>query len=796
MWSKQIKIAIRSLFKSRLFTAINVLGLTIGMASTLLIYIWVQNELTFDRYYQNSDNIYRVLCHWNGAGSRINIRSIPLRLKETAEAKIPDIKECYLLHPDQRSPLVTLEDGTVFEEKDFAYVSKSWFEAFDYQILEGSLPAFYANKNSIALTKKQATKYFGDQSAIGKTLELHATVFTVRVILKEMPTNSSFQFTAYLPLEAIWANQAAYEEDYHSGNYNYIAFFKTETQAAPEKIAEQLAAILNETDDENRNTCSLVPIDEVRFYPDLSGDYFPHQDKSTVYIFAIIGLILLLTAGLNYINLSTVLISKRVKEFGIKKVIGANFQHIFSQVMLETLLTSLCAFLGAIAIVNTALPLLSNFVEVPLHIDFTQTSVWGILLGMVLLNLLVAGIYPAVMSASFKPIQLINGRKIATKGAVLRKALVVAQFAAVVIVLISTLVMYQQLLFVQQKNVGYDRAQVIKIRPNLFRDGNIEKNFEQFKLFKEALAALPEFEAVALTDGSVSHIDNQNSGSLSWAAKPANLTTNVYQLRADEELLSVFDLQLAEGRWFSPDLASDQENIILNETAVRRFNIPQPVIGRKSSFQGREGQIIGVVKDFNFENLHESIEPLVIWHHSGRGHTILAKINAENTTEALQKAEAQFGALLPGIFFKYTFLEETFQQMHEADAQIGLLFQIFAGLLIFISCLGLFGLTVFSAELRIKEVGVRKVLGASVANIVQLLSKDFLWLVFLAILIAIPIAGYFVNHWLQSFAYHIELQWWMFAIAGVLALLIAFVTISFQSVKAALANPVASLRNE
>lgn len=796
MWSNYIKIALRSLSKNKLFTSINVLGLTIGMAATLLIYIWVQNEWTFDAYHPNSDRIHRIICHWNGAGEVININAIPIRLKEAADEKIPEIEEFYIVKPAFDQPLVKTSDGKVLVEKAMAYVNETWLEAFDYEVLEGAVASFNSDKYSMAVTRDQAQRYFGEENAIGQTVELYGRPFTVRLVLGENPANSSFQFKTLLPLAATWSDQAAYEQDFNSGNYNYIAFFKGAEGLDATKIANKLGDLLDESEEGSQNSCSLIALKDMRFDQTIFSDYFKHQDKSTVYIFAVIGLILLLTAGLNYVNLSTALISKRVKEIGVKKVIGAGFRHIFAQVMTETLLISLLAFSFAIALVQLLLPALGTFVKIPLLLDLTKPTIWVTLLGVIVLSVLIAGIYPALLSAGFKPLQLLQARKSAQKGVTLRRVLVVTQFTAVIIVLISTMVIYQQLQFIQQKDVGYERAQVIKMRPNLFRSGDFRKNFDQFILYSKELEKLPDFKAVTTTDNAVSNINNRNSGSLNWDGKPEDQLVNVAQLRADASLLSVFDLEMAKGRWFDKELSTDQNNIILNEEAISRFNIQDPVIGRKASFQGREGTIIGVVKDFNFASLHEAIEPLVIWHNDNRGNTILAKLEGSNPQIALNKAQTKFEEMLPDVQFDYSFIDENFRQMHESETKMGSLFQLFAGLLGFISCLGLFGLTVFSAELRVKEIGVRKVLGASIANIISLLTMDFLKLVLFALLLAIPIAWYLSDAWLQNFAFRMAMPWWVFFLAGLIAIALACFTVSFQSLRAALANPVDSLRNE
>ncbi len=796
MFLNNLKIAVRGFTKNRLFSFVNFSGLSIGMATAILIFIWVQNEWTFDSYHKDAKDIYRIICHWNGTGETININAIPLKLQERASAEIPEIEEFYVVKPAFNRPMVTTPTGDSFEERELAYINEQWFDGFEYRILNGSPADFYAHRNSLAITKDHAQKFFGEVDPIGQSLEIYGVPRTVRLLLDNNPTNSSFQFKLFLPMAASWNNQEEYETDLSNGNYNYFAFFKGADNLDQTKVSNQLSAILNDMESSEKNSTSLIPLLSMRLDETVFSDYFKHQSRSSVYIFAIIGFIILLTAGLNYINLSTALISKRVKEIGVKKVVGASFQSLFYQMLTETVLLSTMAFVAALGLVQLMLPSLRMFVDIPLALDFTKPTIWLVLIGVMVLSIAIAGVYPALMTANFKPIQLIRGNEKAQKGVTLRKVLVVTQFTSVIIVLISTFVIYQQLQYIQYKDVGYDRSQVMLIRPNLFRVGDGRQNFENYIVFKEELSKLPQFESVAMTDNPISNINNRNSGGFQWEGQAADQSVNVAQFRANEDLQELFGLEMIEGRWFNPELQTDRNNVILNETAIRQFGIKEPAIGTKTTFQQREGTIIGVVKDFNFSSLREKIEPLVIWHNDNRGTNILARVEGENIKEAIQLAESKFEEILPGLQFEYQFIDEAFQKMHTADIKMSQLFRVFTGILVFISCLGLLGLAVFAADRRVKEIGVRKILGASIGHIVGLLSKDFLQLVLIAFVIAVPIGWYFMKGWLSNFAYASPLNWWIFALAGLLAITVAFLTVSTQSIKAAVVNPVQSLRNE
>lgn len=790
-----IKFAIRNLLKNKIFSAVNLIGLTIGMVASMLIFIWAQNEWSFDRFYKNTENIYRVICHWEGQGEHLNISRIPIRLRDLANEAIPEIEDFFIMHPGSDNPLISTSTGEVFEEKDLAYISNNWLIEFGYTVLRGSINNFQSNKFSVALTEERAKKFFGDADPIGKTVEIYSKNYTIALVLKNNPINSSFQQKVFVPLESYWPHRVSYEKEIKSSNYKFVAFFRTFQEADPKKIEAKFTELMSQVDQNKPTSCSIIPLKNMRFNEQLKSDVFNHQSKSTVSIFVLIGIIILLVALLNYINLSTAIINKRVKQIGIKKIIGASFKSIFFQIFAEATIISGLSFLFAILAAYFLLPFLASYTGQTLQLNFTNKYLWYIFSLMLLVSILLATVYPALLIARTKPIQLINNERTPSKGISLRRILVTSQFTAVIVVLISTTVIYQQLRFIQSKEVGYDRSQVLSLKLKYNAGDDYRKNLDQFQLLKKEIEQMTEFESIAITDGNVADISNRNSGSLYWEGKPKDQSVIVAQLKANEELITVFDLEIKRGRWFEPNNTNDRNNIIINETAIETFNIPKPVLGRKSSFQGREGQIIGVVKDFIFADLHQNIEPLVIWHNQGRGHTLLAKIHSNKTHLALTQLKKSFKRFFPNKPFEYSFLDDTFQQMHQADTKAIALLYVFTIIITFISCLGLLGLTVFEATRRKKEVAIRKVLGASLANITTNLSKHYFMMVSLAFLIAIPIALYFVQKWLHGFAFRVDLSLWTFIIPGITALVISIITMSFQSIKAAIANPVDALRS-
>ncbi|MEM6631587.1 MAG: FtsX-like permease family protein [Bacteroidota bacterium] len=795
MIKENLKIASRQILKNKVFTTINLVGLVVGMTTILLILTWAQNEWSFDTYYPNSEKIYRVICHWEGKGEHLTIPAIPIRLRDMASEKIPEAEEFFIMKPETfERPLIKTHTGELFEEEELAYISDNWLTEFGYKVVKGSVASFRDNKFGLALTEERARKFFGDADPIGNTMKIFSTDYTVEVVLKDPPPNSSFQQKVLLPLQSYWPNRLTYEEEVRSSNYKFIAFFRSPISIDQEKVEAKFTSLMSQIDQNKPTSCSVFALTDMRFYEGITYDVFLHQDRAMVNIFALIGLIILLVAILNYINLSTATINKRIQEIGIRKVVGANFSNIFSQILTESAIMSITGFLLAIVAVYFFMPYLAQYTGQNLQLNVKSGYLWILLASILGIAILMASLYPAFLHARLKPIQLIHKKGEISKGGTLRKILVVTQFTAAIVVLIGAVTIYQQLRFILTKDVGYDRAQVVSL-PLTFTPGdNYGENLDHFKLLKSELEQIPEIESIAITDRNMANINNRNSGSLDWEGKPEDQSVIVSQLRADEDLITVFDLKLKKGRWFSLENTHDRNNIIVNESAVKILGIPEPVVGRWSSFQGREGQIIGVVKDFIFADFRQSIEPLVIWHNGGRGPIILAKLQPDNINQTLAQVEEKFKQFFQDKPFEYTFLDQTFQQLHQEELKAGVLLRIFTGIIIFISCLGLLGLTLFEAQKRRKEIAIRKVLGANVLNILEQLSKHYLVLVGMAFLFAVPIAMYFIQRWLDNFAFHIEVSIWIFILPGVLACLIAIATMSIHSLKAAIVNPIHALR--
>ena len=760
------------------------------MAASIIIFVWVQNELSYDSYHQQADQTFRVITHWENNGNISNNGSVPLPLKEKALTEIPAIENFSLFRLPFSSPVIEVRKGKIFKEKQLAYIEPEWFEQLDYIIKEGTTEAFFGNINSIALTEKRVKKYFGNISPIGKVLSIDSLQYTVEMVLVDNPANSSFQYEVMIPMGAYLANKQQLKNDLDWSNFNYMGFVTLTAAADIELVSQQLTDIFKRNEQYNSTTVSLKPLRDMRFDTSLRWDKLTHQNRSTVYVFALIGLLLLFVAAINYINLSTALVNKRVKEIGIKKIVGASFKHIFYQVLLETLLVCGISFLLTLVLVNTTLPILNTHLKTALTLD--QIGLWQLLLGLLLLSGLLSGIYPALLFGKFKPLRLVQKTQQIKEGLSLRQTLVVAQFCIGLIVLMSTIVIYQQMRFNQNKDVGYDRTNVLQLSLEFF-DFFKKENGKKWEVLEEELRAIPELQAIAQTNGSLVEIRSARGNALTWEGQVPNTLAPVFSLNADEYLKDVFDLEMVQGRWYQKDLETDKNHVIINEKAASTYGLK---LGQQVTFSNKIGKVIGITKDFHYKSLHEPIEPLLISYNQRGSNTLLAKIKQGDIPTTLAKVEKMFTSIFPTIPFAYTFMDDNYLRLHESEVRMTWLFQLFAGLLIFLSCLGLFGLITFEIERRGKEIGIRKVLGASTGIIVQLLSKDFLRLILLALLLAIPVAHYSLQRWLETYAYQIEITRWPFALAGIIVLVVAIITLSFQSVRAALSNPVEKLRSE
>jgi len=793
-----LKFAFRNLLKTRLFGVLNITGLAVGMAAAVLILLWVQNELSFDSYHAQATRTYLIITH-----NQVNKEetwhwsTTPLPLAEQAK-RLPEVEKVTRVTNPYWNGLSVRIGDKLSNEKNVACVDENWFDVFDYTFTEGSVADFTKNVRSIAMTESKALQLFGQTKAIGKTLRIDSLDYVVQAIFKDNPTNSSFHYDFLLPMAVHLSDPRKYQNDNNWENFNYETYLLLRPDINVKRVNQKLTSLAqiakkdSKTGKPDRSiTLEAEPIRDMHF--DTINRFGTEQgDKTNIYIFFGFALVILLTACINYVNLTTARASVRAKEVSIKKLIGAAPVQLFSQFMIESAMMCLAAMGLALLLAYGFLPVFNQLTSKTFTLDFGNSALWSVLLGTTLLAIILTGIYPAVLLSSFRPLRTLRGLNVfGTNNSTFRKSLVVVQFTVAVIFLIATLVVYQQIRYIRNTKLGYERAHLFELTIPWDASPQVEATTLKSRLLGES-----SIEDITISSQNIVEIQSSHSGSLDWDGRPADFQPTVAQISVEPNYQKVFGLTMASGRWFAENSTADQANVILNETAVKKFRLRTPVIGQRFHFQGHKGIVVGVVKDFHYKSLREKIEPLVLFNNPEWRSGIYIKAVAGKEAEAIRAVEKVWAELVPSHPLEYRFLDETFDQLYQKEERTATLFNAFAGIAVIISCLGLFGLVTFSAEMRTKEIGIRKVLGASVVGIAALLSKDFLKLVLVGIVIASPIAYYAMERWLQDFAYRIQISGWMFVSVGILSILIALVTVSFQAIKTALINPAQSLKSE
>ena len=795
MLKNYLRTAWRNCWKNRSVNGINIAGLSAGMTAAILIFLWVQNETNYDSFSPHSDRIYRITANITSAKWRWP--TVPLPLGDAIQAELPQVEKVSVIQSTYNTWFHIGDE--FFEEKNAAHVGKDWFDLIHYDFVAGNAGAFLAHPFSLALTESKAKKYFGNRSAIGQTIRIDSNNYEVRAVIRDNPANSSFQYDVLIPIDAFLADPSIRENEMTYNNYNYMMFLRLSQGADPVQTAGKIAALLNSNQKRGGTTIDLEPLRDMHFETGLTSSGTGTIDRKTVYIFSILGIFLLVIACINYVNLTTARASLRAKEVSIRKIVGADTKGLFIQFILESLFISIFALCITIALVRLGLPLFNSLTGKTFADPLSSAAMWKIVGITLLTATALNGIYPAILLSSFNPLNVFKGSSILKfKDVYLRKGLVIVQFTFSIVLIIGTLVIQRQLNYIQNTSPGYDRSQVFSFRVpwSLFNNKTEETRKTTLTSIRQELSEQTSVAGVSMASQSIVDLQSSNSGSADWEGHDTSYKPTVFQMSADEHYQQLFHIQMKEGRWFRPADPMDKHNFILNETAVNDFKMRRPVLGQRFIFQRDTGLIIGVVKDFHYASLHTRIGPLVMFNHEDWRYTYYVRTEPGKAAQALASARKLMQRYNPGQPFSYTFLDDQFDSLYRADRKLSSLILAFSVIAIVISCMGLFGLAAFSAEQRMKEIGIRKVLGASVRNIVALLSGDFIRLVTLSILIATPVAGWMMYNWLQDFAYHISLGPGIFILAGLLAVAIALATIRVQSVRAALSNPVKNLRTE
>jgi putative ABC transport system permease protein len=804
MFKNYFKISFRNLWKNKSFSAINIIGLAIGIATCLIIMLFVQHELSYDRFNKKADQIIRVTFYGEVGGEKMKEASVMPPVAQTLLADYPEVEEATRLRVGG-SPRVNY-GNTDFKEESVAFVDSNFFNVFTLPLLQGDKRTALIEPNTVVITRAIANKYFGNEDAVGKVLNFKtwSTNYKVTGVIDEVPSNANFHFDFFASMAGVpdaksasWMTSNYYTYLVLKKGYDYRQL-QTKLPNVVEKymgpqMQQAMGTTLKQFREKGNNIGFLLqPITDIHLHSDLQSDLAPYGDIHYVYILSAIAVFMLLIACINFMNLSTAGASKRAKEVGIRKVMGSLKFQLIRQFLTESLLITAFALLLSLAFVQLALPLFNNITGKTLSLNF-RVNAW-LLPALLLLGLItgvIAGSYPAFFLSSFNPVTVLKGKFLAGKrSSWLRSSLVVFQFFISITLMVGTAVMYQQLSYIQSKKLGYDKEQVL-ILPT-------EGLGQKAQVLRQQLLQDPRVASVT-SSGYLPAGPSYGNNFFIYAQDEAS---QIKALRYDVEdnYIPTLGMKMAYGRNFSKEFATDSSGIILNETAARVFGWEKNAPGHTISHRENNGSektysVIGVVKDFHFKSLHERISPLAMTLSNNSG-TLIAKIKTTDVAGLLSTIKKNWDALNSEEPFSYSFLDDRYNNTYKAEQNTGFVLGVFAGLTIFVACLGLFGLATFSAEQRTKEIGIRKVLGATVTGVVSLLTKDFLKLVFIAFVIACPLAWFIMNKWLQEFAYRITINWWVFALAALLAILITVISVSFKAIKAAIANPVKSLRME
>ncbi len=783
------KIAWRNLIQNKGYSAINIGGLAIGMASSLFILLWVNNETSYDKFHTHADDIFRLTAD---AGNGFKAAVSPAGMVEQLPDDLPEI-ESYVRLSQSFEPLFEANDKSLKIESVF-FADANFLDVFTFQLIAGDAKTALINPDGMLITEATAKKLFGNENALGKVVKVDKTEsFTVTGILANVPSNSHLQFNVILPM----AFNAKTHRDLINKtweNFNFYGYFQFKKGAvsSPEtrsQTVEKINQIYSNRIKEFEVKFNLQPLTDIHLHSDLQIDLPGRGNIQYVNIFLIVAFIILIVACINYMNLATARSSKRAKEVGLRKVIGARRKQLIFQFLSESFILSFLSLLVAIGIVYLFLPAFNTLTQKQLLFSIGDRQIWMSLGAIFLVASFLSGSYPALFLSNFKPISVLKGRvRIASYNLVFRNGLIITQFVASVLLLIGTAVVYNQLNFIKNKNLGFDKENLLYMP----LEGDIQDKQEALKIALQNNPLTDHFSFVSDLPTSL----ETGTFTVDWDGKDPNEQILFPNMRIDENFIDVFKVEIINGRGFSEEFSADRTNYIVNEKAVSSMNMTvENAIGKRLNFQGREGIIIGVVKDFNYKHLQHAIEPLILESNSGRGNVVI-RIAANNVEKTISALEGIYNALDLAYPFEYNFVDADLDAQYKGEQQMEVVFNLFAILAIFISCLGLYGLSAFMAEQRFKEIGVRKVLGASVLKLVNMLSWDLLKLVFIAFLIALPLAWYIMNLWLQGFAFHINISWGIFVLAGIAVSFVALSTVSYQSFRAANANPIKSLRTE
>lgn len=812
-------IAVRSLMKHKFYTLINVIGLATGIAACLVIVLFIKSELSYDRHYEKADRIYRVNGEIRFGGNHYKLAVASAPFADAAVQTFPEIEAAVRFRTRGSYLVKRTETADNIKENNVVWTDSTFFKVFSIPVLQGNAQTALAEPNSIAISKRMADKYFPDGNVLGQSIILDNRLNAkVTAVFQNMPVASHFHYDILIALAGL---DEAQQENFLSNNFNTYFLLKpgTDAKALEQKfpvflekhVGPQAAAVLGGEFSMEKFKAggniweyTLMPVTDIHLHSDLTAELGPNGDITYVYLFSAIALFILSIACINFMNLSTARSASRAKEVGVRKVMGSLRSHLVRQFLLESILLSITSFIFAIALAYLVLPIFNSLSQKDLYLPLAEPMFYALLGAASVFIGVLAGLYPSFFLSAFKPANVLKGNvALGMRSGWIRSSLVVFQFVISIFLVIATITVNRQLDYIQNKKIGFEKDQVLVVN-DAYALG------ESIQSFKEEVVKNNFIKSGSIS-GFLPVSGGWRSDNTYWpeGTEPTEQTmVGMQTWDVDYDYVKTMGMKIIDGRDFSVDFPSDSSGIIMNQSALKFFHFENDPVGKKiSTFAGnnpdgspdrntlKSWTIIGVVEDFHFESLKQNIAPLALFLVKNNG-TVIFRFEAVNSQDVISTVEKTWKKLAPGQPFQYSFLDEDFGRMYVTEQRLGKTFAVFASLAIIIACLGLFALTSFTAEQRTKEIGIRKVLGASVSSIVMLLSKEFGKLIIIAFVLATPLAWYAINWWLKSYTYKVEIGILVYAAAGLFAFGVAWITMSYQSIRAARNNPVTSLRSE
>ena len=796
MFKNYLKTALRHLWKNKTSSAINVVGLTVGLTCCLLIALYIQNELSYDNFERNGKRIARVIMEYQFAGSSASTKGnfTSVRVAPVLKQNFPEIESSIKMTRYER--VIRYKEKMV-NEKKFMYADSTFFDIFSLRLLKGNSHSALAGPHKVVVTESTAKKYFGDEDPIGKMLQVSSDTdpYQVTGLIKDCPTNSQITFDFLASFSSLGVPKDA-ESTYWDANY--VTYFLLKNEASITGLQAKLPAFMKKEMAGQGATINmfLEPFNKIHLYSPYDA-FEPNNSIAYIYILAAVALLILIIVGSTYINLSTARSLERAREVGVRKVIGAGKYQLFWQFIGESALLCLFSVIFSLVISILLMPAFNQLTGKQLQVTSLLTLPFLLFSFLVAIGIsLLAGSYPAFILVNFQPVKVLKGAfKSTGSGQWLRRSLIVFQFVISVFLIISTLSIQKQLYFIQHKKLGYDREHVLVLPMN-------DKMLANIDVIKEEFKSNPE--VISVSRCVRSPVEGGGGYNMRSATMPEDQQINVTANPIDEDFIQTVSLQIIAGSDLTSqdvkDATFDRDknvyHFILNESAVKQLGwSPQEAVNKKMYMGSRAGFVRGVVKDFHFETLRDPIKPFVLFNEV-RGRELLVKLTGQHLQQTISFLESKWKNLVPDRPFEYRFLDDDYNKLYNAEIRLGKIMDLFSGIAILLACLGLFGLSSYAAQQRIKEIGIRKVLGASARTIAIALSKDFVGLAIVAIAIALPIAWWATNKWLQDFSYRTDINWSIYVAAGLVTILLSVITVAFQAIKAAMANPVKSLRTE